>query len=624
MKKMTKVAFVLASAITLGSLVSCGQPTESALEQITSVTEFKVKAYPGMNVLTWKPSEVTNGYVIFRQINGGNYECLNNNVSVNGTYFTDTISLNNEWQTGDEIKYLIQNKGQSNFGRSVLSKIVADSSFVEASVKGINPGYREEVVYKVPALEEGKSVPNFVDFDYSNAEEVAKLVEPTATIKSIEDSNELYVSFVNIPYLYEKLYVTNEDGSEKMEFSFIGSGTAADEPDVSAFVNVSGNAKLITPFYGKNNIWVELSQSDYLKSKKLLLGSVDAKYNGSCDLDYESVSISWDSENQVYVISWNIPTDENGAYVKDCKFYLYHAADWYVWQKVEITPELNEFTGKYEATLPNGKFAAEGRYRFFAANAEGENLVHYDNAGNPFTYKELVEGGHKDHFWNGLNPQIAVSNISTDDNGNETSRKISLVWNPVMLDGEVAKDVTYKVYKEERDAVDTEKWSDPVEFSVTLKTYDENVEKVVTNAFTAPSVDTKYTVKAFYKDHFLFSSDVTFWDNASYSWGYVYNGVRDGKKVTYDIISAKNDEKPVENKYVVYYQKYSYNYEDVLDLSVATKVTPTVQFEKLVEGNKTTVGTLTFDLPDDTNSYKVWIYEVNGDISYNQVLANIF
>lgn len=73
MKKMTKIAFVLVSAITLGSLVSCGQPTESALEQITSVTEFKVKAYPGMNVLTWKPSEVTNGYVIFRQINGGNY-----------------------------------------------------------------------------------------------------------------------------------------------------------------------------------------------------------------------------------------------------------------------------------------------------------------------------------------------------------------------------------------------------------------------------------------------------------------------------------------------------------------------------------------------------------------------
>lgn len=472
-------------------------------------------------------------------------------------------------------------------------------------------------------MEEGKSTPNFVDFDYSNAEEVAKLVEPTATIKSIEDSNELYVSFVDIPYLYENLYVANEDGTEKMEFSFTGSSTAADEPDVSAVVNVSGNAKLITPFYGKNNIWVELSQSDYLKSKKLLLGSVDAKYNGSCDLDYESVSISWDSENQVYVISWNIPTDKNGAYVKDCKFYLYHAADWYKWQKVEITPELNEFTGKYEATLPNGKFAAEGRYRFFAANAKGENLIHYDND-KSFTYKELVEGGHKDHFWNGLSPKIAVSNISTDDNGNETSRKISLVWNPVMLDGEVAKDVTYKVYKEERDTVDSEKWSDPVEFSVTLKTYDENVEKVVTNAFTAPSVHTKYTVKAFYKDHFLFSSDVTFLKNDSYFWGQIYNGARDGKKVTFDILSAKNDGKPVENKYVVYYQKSSYNYDDVLDLSVATIVTPTVKFEKLVEGNKITVGTLTFDLPDDTNSYKVWIYEVNGDISYNQISAYTF
>lgn len=268
MKKMTKVAFILASAITLGSLVSCDIFTEPAYEKIDSVSELKVKAYPGMNVLTWKPSDVTNGYVIYRQINGGDYICISNDVDVKATKFSDTISIWNEWNNGDEIKYLIQNKGQGedNLGRAVLSKIVADSSFAEATVKGINLGYNVEVLYRIPPLEEGETTPNFEDFDYSNPDEIVKLVPPTANINYTYDINEckVFVSFVDIPYLSEKICVKYNDNGLGEYYTFSTTST-----------NANGNSVLTVPLDRKYSIWAEISQSGgYSKSVELYLGSI--------------------------------------------------------------------------------------------------------------------------------------------------------------------------------------------------------------------------------------------------------------------------------------------------------------------------------------------------------------
>lgn len=269
MKKMTKVAFILASAITLGSLVSCDIFTEPAYEKIDSVSELKVKAYPGMNILTWKPSDVTNGYVIYRQINGGDYICISNDVDVNATKFKDTISILNEWKNGDEIKYLIQNKGQGedNLGRAVLSKIVADSSFAEATVKGINLGYNVDVLYRIPPLEEGETTPNFEDFDYSNPDEIVKLVPPTANINyTYDNGNEctVFVSFVDIPYLSEKICVKYNDNGLGEGYTFS-----------TTSINANGNTVLTVPLDRKYSIWAEISQSGgYSKSVELYLGSV--------------------------------------------------------------------------------------------------------------------------------------------------------------------------------------------------------------------------------------------------------------------------------------------------------------------------------------------------------------
>lgn len=603
MKKINKLSLVLASALVLGAITGCGQST-SYIEQVGSVSDFKVKAYPGANYLTWAPSEVSYGYSIFRD---GEFVTTVGNTA---TSYLDCISTSKEWSDGQEVKYTIQNDGRDAV-RNVADTVIGSSAFAEATVKAINPGYKSEVMYKIPALEEGKALPNFADFDYTNAEELAKLVEPTATITEREDKDAL-ISMATIPYLNTRIWVTNEDETEKMSFVF-DSGNEAPK-----YIGLSklGNATVPTAFIGKNVIWAEFSDvNSYYESKKVKLAEVEKEATSEYDYSfyYHKVEMTYDSEEESFKIEWNAPTDKiTGEYLTDWSYSLYYQPKDWEWEKVVLTPVLNEITGKYESLI-NIPLARVGKkYRFFATYSNGRPVSTWEaeENWNEITY---IDGQvpNPNFYFNSYGLNYAVTD--TDKNGATT--KIALVWDPAKVSNEVSDKVTYKFVSSTYDPL-TQEYSDSVAFDATINAYDEKTGKMTTASFDVPKNNTKYSVIAYFEGRKQNEATTEYYASNTYNWGSAVSYSREGKTVEVEVYSSTEAKSPVKNSYVVYYMPSGYNSYNVLDLAVAKKVECSAKWEKIEGVTTVELGTLEFDFDDKDESYDVWLFEVNGDAYY--------
>ena len=597
MKKINKLSLVLASALVLGAITGCGQST-SYIEQVGSVSDFKVKAYPGANYLTWSPSEVSYGYSIFRD---GEFVKTVGNTT---TSFWDYIGTSNEWSDGQEVKYTIQNDGR-DAARNAADTVIGSSAFAEATVKAINPGYKSEVMYKIPALEEGKALPNFADFDYTNAEELAKLVEPTATITEREDKDAL-ISMAQIPYLNTKIWVASEDETEKMSFGF------NKDLDFSKL----GTATVPPAFIGKNVIWAEFSDANgYYESKKVKLAEIEIEAlggNSDFDFSYNNVTMTYDSEEESYKIEWNAPINKvTGEYVTDWSYSLYYQPTYGGWEKVVLTPVLNEISGKYESLIdiPSGRYYTP--WRFFVSDSDGGVFVEY-------VYNDLTGGYDKPVSYKGDGiPRVSVGGYSvnyavtkTDKDGFAT--EIALVWDPATVSGEVSDKVTYKFGSSTWDPL-TQEYSDSVAFDATINAYDEKTGKMTTASFDAPKNITRYSVIAYFEGGKQKEVTVEYYASNTYNWGAVISHSREGKTVEVKVQSSTEAKSPVKNSYVVYYMPSNYNYNSALDLAVAKKVECSAEWEELEGVTTVELGTLEFDFDDKDETYDVWIFEVKGD-----------
>ena len=612
MKKINKLSLVLASALVLGAITGCGQST-SYIEQVGSVSDFKVKAYPGANYLTWAPSEVSNGYTIFRD---GEFLTVVNNRT---TSLFDCITPSNEWSDGQEVKYTIQNNGR-DLARSATEAdtVIGSSAFAEATVKAINPGYKSEVMYKIPALEEGKALPNFADFDYTNAEELAKLVEPKATITERKDKDAL-ISMATIPYLNTRIWVTNEDETEKMSFVLAANGN--DTPK-DVYLSELGNATVPTAFIGKNVIWAEFFdkcayydengelKNNYYESKKVKLAEVVKEASSDSSFNYYTVSMTYDSEEESFKIEWDAPTDKiTGEYVTDWSYSLYYQPTGYLWEKVVLTPVLNEITGKYESLI-NIPLARDGKwYRFFATDSNGNPVSTWVEE-DSWAKRSYIDGQvpNPSFYFNSYGLKIAV----TDKDKNGATTKIALVWDPAKISGEVSDKVTYKIVSSTYDPL-TQEWSDSVAFDATINAYDEKTDKMTTASFDVPKNDTEYSVIAYFEGREQAEATTQYEASNTYDWGEVISYSREVKTVEVKVWSSTEDKSPVKNSYVVYYMPLTYNNTNALDLAVAKKVECSAEWEE-IEGDRTVeLGTFDFDFDDKDKAYDVWIFEVNGD-----------
>ena len=598
MKKINKLSLVLASALVLGAITGCGQST-SYIEQVGSVSDFKVKAYPGANYLTWSPSEVSYGYSIFRD---GEFVKTVGNTT---TSFWDYIGTSNEWSDGQEVKYTIQNDGR-DAARNAADTVIGSSAFAEATVKAINPGYKSEVMYKIPALEEGKALPNFADFDYTNAEELAKLVEPKAIITEREDKDSL-ISMATVPYLNTpRIWVTNEDETEKMSFVFDDGNIAPKYIGLSKL----GNATVPTAFIGKNVIWAEFSDvNSYYESKKVILGEVVKEASSDSSFNYHKVSMTYDSEEESFKIEWNAPTDKiTGEYVTDWSYSLYYQPTGYDWEKVVLTPVLNEITGKYESLI-NIPLERKGKiYRFFATDSNGKPVSTWVEKDN-WTERSYIDGEVPNpNFYFSYGLSYAV----TDKDKNGAATKIALVWDPATVSGEVSDKVTYKFVSSTYDPL-TQEWSDPVVFDATINAYDEKTGKMTTASFDVPKNITKYSVIAYFEGRKQNEATVDYYASNTYNWGSVVSYSREGKTVEVEVRSSTEAKSPVKNSYVVYYMPSSYNFDGTLDLAVAKKVECSAKWEEIEGVTTVESGTFEFVLDDKDEAYDVWFFEVNDD-----------
>lgn len=602
MKKINKLSLVLASALVLGAITGCGQST-SYIEQVGSVSDFKVKAYPGSNYLTWAPSEVSYGYSIFRD---GEFVTTLSNTA---TSYLDCISTSKEWSDGQEVKYTIQNDGR-DAARNAADTVIGSSAFAEATVKAINPGYKSEVMYKIPALEEGKALPNFADFDYTNAEELAKLVEPKATITEREDKDAL-ISMATIPYLNTFIWVTNEDETEKMSFVFNNEGNFAPK-----YIGLSklGNATVPTAFIGKNVIWAEFSDvNSYYESKKVKLAEVVKEASSDSSFDYYTVNMTYDSEEESFKIEWKAPTDNiTGEYVTDWSYSLYYQPTGYDWEKVVLTPVLNEITGMYESLINIPLARKDKNYRFFATDSNG-NPVSTWEAADSWDERSYIDGKvpNPNFYFNSNGLNCAV----TDTDKGVAATKIALVWDPATVSSEVSDKVTYKFVSSTYDPL-TGEYSDSVAFDATINAYDEKTGKMTTASFDVPKNNTKYSVIAYFEGRKQNEATTEYYASNTYNWGSVVSCSREGKTVEVEVYSSTEAKSPVKNSYVGYYMPSDYNPYNALDLAVAKKVECSAKWEEIEGVTTVELGTLEFDFDDKDESYDVWLFEVNGDAYY--------
>ncbi len=506
MKKINRFAFVLAGVVAAGALMACQQQTAESIYQVGNVSDFKAKAYPGANYLTWSPSEITSGYALFRQIDGGEKTFVTN-LGADATSCFDFISTSNEWADGSDVKYFIQNKGNA-LSRNVGANVgIAGSGFVEASVKAINPGYGADVVYKVPALAEGKSVPDFAAFDY--VDKSAELVEPKSTVALAD--GEVTVTFQTVPYATTKIYVANEDATEKMAFDV---GRTSE-----GYPSALGTVKLSPVFVGKNVFWAEVSfRTGYYKTKKIQLGDVTFTPETSVDMDYNSFAGSYDRTSKKVKFTWNAATNTDGSVNKAAKFYIYGQIDYYNWKKIPLTYTLDELKETYTAYVDwnDEEFQWQQSYRLYASY-DGKPVTHW-SSGSTVAYGSCTVGAPASSVYS------FYGNIGTTYSAD--AKSVSLYWSPVttynnanysepVVDSKVVVyRISKKTYTYDIKAGKGEN-SEETEITSELKfEYNKDKNLVETKEFAKPtfaegySGNTTYTVYAWYDGVKLGSSSV--------------------------------------------------------------------------------------------------------------------
>lgn len=490
MKKISKIALVAVVA-AMTAFFGCNSGTDaSILEQVAPVSDLQAKAFPGLNVVTWKPNAVSGGYTLFANYGKG-WVLKASFDNDDDCILYDYISTGNEWDNGQEVKYMIQNDGSSLNRAAYVNKELASSEFVEVSVKAVNPGYKADVMYKMPALEEGQATPDFNSVDYFDAEAIAAFVDPAFTITEREPKAPL-VTFVKAPGLDYSLTVRSADETEKIDFAFNETPNALSD---------LGNAELITPFIGQNDVWVTISfRGNYYSSVEYKIGSFTNTIEGAAAAWNAQFAMARDTDEEeadVYKLTWNAITVDNVKSL-DGVYYLYSeiSADTSSvdnWEKVEFTYSYDELEGKYVAYLPFNKKEVNKIYKLFAVyngKTVGSDDANYTDA----AYTQYVN--------NGLNLRYVVTekyDFDTTDAEDLKNAKIILAWNPVTrFAGKVATDVTYKITKQEWDLEKAE-WKDEEITSVgTVNAYNSYNDCIATAPFDVKNnYGTKYKVYAY-------------------------------------------------------------------------------------------------------------------------------
>lgn len=602
MKKVSKIGLVAVVA-AMTAFFGCNSGAEAAdasiLEQVAPVSDLQAKALPGLNVVTWKPNAVSNGYTLFANYGNG-WVFKGSFDNDDNCSFYDYISTTNEWANGQEVKYMIQNDG-TFLARAVnVNKELASSEFVEVSVKAVNPGYKTEVMYKLPVAEEGKAIPDFMAFDYLDAEAVAGLVEPVAAeVKTTEALETIITGYVKAPYLNYKASVRGPDENEKLDFDFYTENGKRFHDDTTGNMSLLGNVKLGTPFIGTNDVYIEISdKNNYYTKKTIKVASfevvADTKYK---PITYFTANYVIDDEKVEF--TWDPVTNIDDSVASDVNYAIYYAVG-SKWKKVAVTPVYDAFEEEYTAAV-NFSDDMEGKFTLIATK-DSKLICHKD-----------ADGVTEDPVFAPTNRDVTyqVLDAFADEDGNaEYAKTIKLVFNPYTFNGKYTTKVTYKIFQKEYEDLEWKDTGASVSYNaVTGKMVSSPITpKIVTDYLVVPYGEngrklTAYTIKQFndFKDpEIVYASPLVFDAHleGNFTWKGTSGAVNKKANVipTYEAYQIKTDLNDLNNG------------EGSYESSVAEKVTASVSKAKVEEnGNVHYTVTVT---AKDKEGYTVYLYSV--------------
>jgi len=623
MKKISKIALVAVVA-AMTAFFGCNSEA-SILEQVAPVSDLQAKAFPGLNVVTWKPNAVSNGYTLFA--NYGNGWVSKGQFSSYQCSYEDFISIGNEWANGQEVKYMIQNSGNSFLQRAAyVNKELVSSEFVEVSVNAVNPGYKAEVMYKVPAIEEGKSVPDFFNFDYSNAEEIANLVEPTATIETI--GLETFVKdFTAAPYLNYFISVRTPDESDEIEFAW--ESVDYDDWNYRDFEwSKYKKETVVTPFVGTNDIYVKIEDGrNYYTPKIIKIGSVEVeqetKYNKASDFNVEYIA-----DDETVEFTWKPVTNIDGSVTEGVNYSIYYkvdGSDRKMFKKVPVTPVYDDFDCLFVASAA---YADDMKGKLFYLYASKDNKKISENiASDTWSAKEITAPWNKD-----VSFEVVAAHVDANKEP-YLPKTIKLVFEPYKFNDKYTNKVTYKVYEKvvQKSPADKIENADDIDWTLTDITADyDNVTKKMVTSSISPKGVTYYLVVAFNAATNVKEgayNEVQFWSvagpttpaNDPYGWNVAWDGkeceisggnsgAANGKAFTIPTFEAYQIKTAVKELG-----------KDIWASSVATKATV-----KIVKEDAADDGNIPYSLKitaADEAGYTVYIYkveEVDGEKVYSE------
>ena len=615
MKKVSKIGLVAVVA-AMTAFFGCNSGAEAAdasiLEQVAPVSDLQAKALPGLNVVTWKPNAVSNGYTLFANYGNG-WVIRATFDNTDDCIFEDYISTSNEGENGQEVKYMIQNDG-TFLARAVnVNKELASSEFVEVSVKAVNPGYKTEVMYKLPVAEEGKAIPDFMAFDYLDAEAVAGLVEPVAAeVKTTEALQTIITGYVQAPYLNYEASVRGPDENEKLVFNFNTTEGKKFHNDTTGNMSPLGNVTLGTPFIGTNDVYITISdQYNYYTSKTIKVASfevvADTSYNMSASFTAEYVI-----EDEKVEFTWDPVTNIDNSVASDVNYAIYYAVG-NKWKKVAVTPVYDAFEETYSAAV---NFSDDMKGKFTLIATKDSKLIGHIDA-NKVTEASVAPASR--------NVAYQVVDAFADEDGNaEYAKTIKLVFNPYTFNGKYTTKVTYKIFQKEYEDLEWKDTGASVSYNaVTGKMVSSPITpKIVTDYLVVPYGEngrklTAYTIKQFndFKDpEIVYASPLVFDAHleGNFTWKGTSGAVNKKANVipTYEAYQIKTDLNDLNNG------------EGTYESSVAEKVTASVSKAKVEEnGNVHYTVTVT---AKDKEGYTVYLYSVeivDGEKVYTLIFS---
>lgn len=451
-------------------LAACSNPEyDGRTDTVYSLSTPSVtaKAYPGVNIVSWKPVSGAKSYKVCVYEEGALKDYHSN---VIGFYCADTNLVN-----GKNYKYTVEAVGERELpAREVY---VTNSSIGEASAKAIVPPAGTSAL-ELAAYEKGyDGSPKEVKDD--------NFVVSAENVEVYVKENTVYVNLPTKAYLSYNVCLYNND----LPIDVVDPAKNTDTSDAFSN-NVTRGVKLNYLSAGKYKVVVEVNaRNDIYKDAEIEVKeiTIDA-LRLDAGAGTGSVSATYLSDNKTARVSF-IPARKDGAYVPASWYTVYRRVKGeYETTKIGSVSKLPETNVKYfvdDTTIADTKKAYEyivvvgndGKYGYAeTANLEGTTCLD-----GVFASNVKAEYLYTDHFSSKANNLVRIS------------------FTPVKKDGDYVPTSWYKVYRSVSDNSNekkTEVTSADNKVIATVNTQSNAVVYYVTDTIDDPTETYKYFVVA--------------------------------------------------------------------------------------------------------------------------------